>query len=143
EEIGSPGSGPVLAELAREHALGLLFEPALPDGMLVAGRKGSGTFSAAFAGRSAHAGRDPKLGRNAIHAMADFIVALNTVADVSSGISVNVGRVEGGGAVNVVPDNAVCHFNLRVSTSDEQEEVQRRLHQLVEQFNKRDGFLMK
>ncbi len=139
EEIGSPGSAPALAALAPEHSLGLLFEPALPDGALVAARKGSGNFVASFAGRSAHAGRDPQLGRNAIHAMAEFIVALNTITGASPGITVNVGRVAGGGAVNVVPDRAVCHFNLRVCSPDEQEMVARHLEHLAEQFKARDG----
>ncbi len=58
EEIGSPGSAALLAATAKNHALGLLFEPALPDGALVDRRRGSGNFSIVIRGRSAHAGRD-------------------------------------------------------------------------------------
>jgi glutamate carboxypeptidase len=139
EEIGSPGSAPFLTALASEHALGLLFEPALPDGSLVGARKGSGTFSAVFGGRAAHSGRDPQAGRNAVHAMAEFVVALNAVSAGSPGITVNVGRVEGGGPVNVVPDRAACYFNVRVASADEQQKVERHLERLRDDYNARDG----
>jgi glutamate carboxypeptidase len=139
EELGSPGSGPVLASLANEHSLGLLFEPALADGALAAARKGAGNFTAFITGRSAHAGRDPSRGRNAIHAMAELIVRLAAMAAASPGITVNVGSVEGGGAVNVVPDRALCRFNVRVSTAAEQRLVERRLHDLSTEFGSRDG----
>src|SRR5579872_6178436 len=54
EEIGSPGSGALLAEKAKDCQFGLLFEPALPDGAIVNGRRGSGNFSIIVRGRAAH-----------------------------------------------------------------------------------------
>ena len=140
EELGSPGSGPVLASLAKECGLGLLFEPALPDGALVSSRKGSGNFTAVVTGRAAHAGRDPHLGRNAIHSMGELIVKLAAIGAASPGITVNVGRVEGGGAANVVPDRAECRFNVRVATAAEQRLVRDRLAELSRAFTARDGF---
>src|SRR5262249_39128994 len=61
EEIGSPGSGSLFAAAAKRNDIGLLFEPALPDGSLVASRKGSGNFTFIVHGRAAHAGRDAHL----------------------------------------------------------------------------------
>lgn len=139
EELGSPGSSHLFEALAAEHALGLLFEPALADGSLVAARKGSGNFTAVMHGRSAHAGRDPHMGRNAIHALAELVVKLSELEDVGAGLTVNVGRIEGGGAVNVVPDRAVCRFNIRVTTPEDQQAVEARIAQLVARFNVRDG----
>jgi glutamate carboxypeptidase len=138
EELGSPGSAALFEALAAGHGVGLLFEPALPDGALVGARKGSGNFTAVVSGRSAHAGRDPHLGRNAVHAMAELIVRLNEMN--AGGVSVNVGRVEGGGAVNVVPDRATCRFNVRVVSSDEQRAVEARLAELEKEFNRREGY---
>ena len=66
EEIGSPGSAPLLIQAAKRNNLGLVFEPSLPDGNLVGARKGSGNFTAIARGKAAHAGRNPQLGRNAI-----------------------------------------------------------------------------
>jgi len=139
EEIGSPGSASILVEAAARNQFGLVFEPALPDGALVATRKGSGNFVATFHGRAAHAGREPHNGRSAINTMAGFILDLNLMQEEGPGITVNVGRVSGGGALNVVPDLAQCRFNIRISTPDEQMRVLQRLEHLVAQVNSREG----
>jgi glutamate carboxypeptidase len=128
----------VFDALAKEHDVGLLFEPALPNGNLVDSRKGSGNFTAVVRGRSAHAGRDFHRGRNAIVALSEFVLKLTELT--AGGVTLNVGRVAGGGAVNVVPDLASCRFNVRVSTPDDQRTVERRLRELGEPFNARDGF---
>lgn len=139
EEIGSTGSAPLLAEGARRNDFGLTFEPGLPDGTLAGARKGSGNFSAVVHGRAAHAGRDPQLGRNAIAALAEFILAINGLNGQKPGVTVNPGRIEGGGPVNVVPDLAICHFNVRVATHDEQLWVQEELKKMEVAFAEKDG----
>lgn len=120
EEIGSPGSAQLLETAAERNHIGLVFEPCFTSGDLVGDRKGSGLFTAVIRGKAAHAGREPHLGRNAISALAWFIIVLNAFASTRSGLTVNVGFVEGGGAANVVPDRAKCHFNVRVKTVDDQ-----------------------
>ena len=40
-------------------------------------------------------------------------------------MTVNCGRVEGGGAVNIVPDLAIGRFNIRVTRADEQQEIEK------------------
>jgi len=137
EEIGSPGSGPLFAEAARRNNWGLLFEPSWEDGSLVSHRRGSGNFTLVVRGRAAHAGRDPEAGRNAIHVLAGLIVALQAMA--SAHITVNVGKVEGGGPVNVVPDLAIGRFNVRVDDQAQQRQVERELAQIVQQYDGRDG----
>jgi glutamate carboxypeptidase len=139
EEIGSPGSAPLLVQAAKRNHLGLVFEPSLPDGNLVGARKGSGNFTVTVRGKAAHAGRDPHLGRNAIVAMAGFIEGLASLADPGGGITTNVGYVEGGGPVNVVPDLAICRFNVRVATQDDKRSFERGLMRLAEEINRIDG----
>ena len=73
EEIGSPGSVHVVKKLASRCDVGLLYEPALPDGTLVSWRKGSGNFTFVVRGRAAHAGREFEKGRNAIVAVSRLI----------------------------------------------------------------------
>src|SRR3546814_12409564 len=63
---GSHASAALIAELARGKAAALTYEPALPDGTLAGARPGSGNFSVLVHGRSAHAGRNPEDGRNAL-----------------------------------------------------------------------------
>jgi glutamate carboxypeptidase len=131
EEVGSPGSAALLAEVARGKNAALTYEPAaLPDGTLAGSRPGSGNFSLHVRGRSAHAGRNPEEGRNAIAAAADLGVRLD--AAKRPGLSVNVARIEGGGPNNVVPDHAVLRMNMRPATGADQQEAERLLAAAVE-----------
>lgn len=116
EEISSPGSAPLLVECARRVDAGLTFEPSLPDGTLAGARPGSGNFSIHVKGKSAHAGREPEKGRNAVVAAADLAIRLTAL--IATSLKVNVGRIEGGGPNNVVPDNAVLRVNMRPSTPE-------------------------
>lgn len=143
EEIGSIGSAPLLVEGAKRNDFGLTYEPSLPDGTLAGARKGSGNFTALVKGRAAHAGREPHLGRNAIAMLAEFITAIFALNGKMPGVTVNPGRIGGGGPVNVVPDLAQCAFNVRVATPEEQVFVENELTDLQEQFNARDGFGLK
>ena len=112
EETGSLSSAALIAELARGKAAALTYEPsALPDGTLAGARAGSGNWSLTVTGKSAHAGRNPQDGRNAIVAAAALTLGLKALE--REGLSVNPARIDGGGATNVVPDLAVLRFNIR------------------------------
>ena len=140
EEIGSPGSAPVLVEAARRNHYALVFEPAPDATHLVTARKGSGNFAATFHGKAAHAGREPHKGRNAVLAAARFALdATAAISSVSQNTTINVARIEGGGPANVVPDLATTHFNVRASTPDEQHEVESRLGELIATAGRQDG----
>lgn len=143
EEIGSPASSALFVDAAQRNDVGLLFEPALPDGTLAGARKGSGNFTAVVTGRSAHAGRDPQAGRNAIHALAEFVVGVAAINNPRDGVIANVGRIEGGTAPNVVPDRAVCRFNLRVDTIEQQRHVDAQLAALARQIDQREGYTLR
>jgi glutamate carboxypeptidase len=139
EELGSPGSAAVLAECARRNQFGMVYEPAFADGALVGERKGSGNFTVVVRGRSAHAGRDFHHGRNAIHAAAAIVAALEEINRSIPGVTVNVGRIDGGGPVNVVPDLAIVRFNVRLPNREVQPRVEAELRRIVEQTDQRDG----
>ncbi len=139
EEIGSPGSAPLLAAAAHRNQLGLVFEPAFPDGALVGARRGTGNFTVLVRGRAAHAGREPHMGRNAIDALARFIVDLKDLHGAGPQITVNVGTIRGGGPVNVVPDLAVCRINVRVAEPGDQRRFEGNLEKLSEEINWLDG----
>ena len=98
EEISSPGSAGLFVEAAKRNHLGLLFEPAMDEaGTLVSSRRGSGNFSVVVRGRSAHAGRNPTKGRNAVVAAAGLATELDALGkEVEGGVSVNIGRIDGG-----------------------------------------------
>jgi len=123
EEVGSPGSSALIAAAARGKRAALTYEPsALPDGTLAGARPGSGNFSFTVRGRSAHAGRNPEDGRNAIVAAADL--ALRLERGKYPGLTVNPAKVDGGGPNNVVPDLAILRLNLRPATPEDQARAQ-------------------
>ena len=120
EEVGSPASADLLVEAARDKQAALTYEPAaLPDGTLAGARPGSGNFSFVVHGRSAHAGRNPEEGRNALVAAAEL--ALRLSMSKTPGLSINPAKIEGGSPNNVVPDLAILRANFRPRTSDDQE----------------------
>jgi len=117
EEVGSLSSAPLLAQAAGGKKAALTYEPAaLPDGTLAGARPGSGNFAMVVHGRSAHAGRNPEDGRNALLAAADLALRLGALR--RDGLSVNPSRIEGGSPSNVVPDLAVLRVNLRPRTPE-------------------------
>jgi glutamate carboxypeptidase len=132
EEVGSPGSAALIARAAAGKVAALTYEPAaLPDGTLAGARPGSGNFSFVIIGRSAHAGRNPEDGRNAIVAAAEL--AMRLAHSKTPGLSINPARIDGGSPNNVVPDRAVLRVNLRPATGDDQEIAQRLIVNAVEQ----------
>lgn len=116
EETGSLSSAPLIARAARGKVAALTYEPALPDGTLAGARGGTGNFSLTVHGRSAHAGRNPRDGRNAIVAAADL--ALRLASATGDDLTVNPARIEGGGPNNVVPDLAILRINFRPASPD-------------------------
>jgi len=115
EETGSLSSAPLIARLAQGKYAALTYEPAaLPDGTLAHSRGGSGNYAVVFTGRSAHAGRNPEDGRNALVAAADCAVRLKALQHAD--LPVNPAKIEGGAANNIVPDHAVLRFNIRPKT---------------------------
>jgi glutamate carboxypeptidase len=117
EETGSLASRGLIEELARGKYAALTYEPsALPDGTLAHARGGTGNYSITIHGRSAHAGRNPHEGRNAIVAASDMVLRIAALA--ADDITVNPAKIEGGSANNVVPDLAVLRFNIRPKSTE-------------------------
>ncbi len=137
EEVGSPSSAPLIAELAKGKIAALTYEPALPDGTLAGERAGSGNFSIIFTGKSAHAGRNPDDGRNALLAAADL--ALRLKALTREGLTVNPARIEGGSPNNVVPDHAVLRVNFRPKTPEIVAETEKLLRNMVAAIEREHG----
>jgi glutamate carboxypeptidase len=120
EEVGSPASATLLTRAAQGKRAALTYEPAaLPDGTLAGARPGSGNFSFVVKGRSAHAGRNPEEGRNAVVAASEL--ALRLAMSKTPGLSINPAKIDGGSPNNVVPDLAILRVNLRPRTSDDEE----------------------
>jgi glutamate carboxypeptidase len=142
EETGSAGSRDALEEAARNHAFALVFEPGRENGRIVRARMGTGVFTIEVRGRSAHAGRGAADGRNAILALAEYLPQIANLPEQIPGTLLNVGRISGGSAVNVVPDRAQAEINVRTSRAGQEELVLQKLRELAAPINAREGFAL-
>lgn len=139
EEIGSPGSAPLIQKAAQRVHLGMIFEPCFPDGNLAGQRKGSGNFTIVSHGKSAHAGREHHLGRNAIRALCDFVSTMDDLNGQRPGLTFNPGYIHGGGPTNIVPDRCIHKFNIRLKQLDDEQWCLQKLGDIIEGINKRDN----
>lgn len=134
EETGSYHSDAALRAQARRHDVGLVFEPALPDGSLVIERPGSGQFYLEARGKAAHVGRDFASGVSAVAALAHAITTISAHADPTQGRIVNVGVLSGGRATNIVPDSAQAWGNVRFASDLAQQQLSAALDALPRQL---------
>lgn len=140
EETGSLASAKILAERAPAADIGLTYEPALADGTLAGARKGSGNFTVVVSGKAAHAGREFFEGRNAVVLLSRIVGDLAALTDGRPGLTVNPAVVTGGVAPNVVPDRALCRFNVRLEEPEDAPWFEAQLATIMERYNKEDGF---
>lgn len=143
EEIGSPGSASFLQQQAKDAKLALVYEPSMtPDGLFAGPRKGSGKFSIVVKGKAAHAGRDFDAGRNAICYLAELMTDINALNHQKPGLTVNIGYVKGGGALNIVPDTAVAKLDVRLADKREGDWFYQQLNQLISKYNAANDYVV-
>jgi glutamate carboxypeptidase len=113
EELGSPGSRSWIEDEARAADWVLVLEPARPGGGVIVRRGAVGALIVEAAGRTAHAAVNPEAGASALKALARLVEPLEALSRPAEGVVVNVGRLTGGTARQVVPDAAEMHVDLR------------------------------
>lgn len=126
EEVGSPTSRARIESAAKGHKYALVMEPGRDGDRVVTSRKGVGRFVVTVKGRAAHAGMRHEDGRSAILEMARQILRIESWTDYARGITVNVGRIEGGTGVNVVSAECTAEIDLRVPDPRSAEEMTHR-----------------
>ncbi|POT56322.1 peptidase M20 [Citrobacter amalonaticus] len=136
EETGSVWSHEWIGELAKRSRVVLVCEAARADGSLVKARKGMAGYHLTFKGKAAHAGNDPEKGRSAITALGNSIIAINALADISRGTTLNIGVIKGGSAANVVADEAFAELDVRFWENEEYARISQSLEKMC-----REGFL--
>ncbi len=95
---------------------------------LITSRKGRAIFELAARGHAAHAGAHHRTGANAIRQLARAVDTLEALTDHSRGLTVNVGRIEGGLAFNRVPHAATASFEMRAADPDVFATALRQIH---------------
>ncbi len=140
EETGSHGTVEIFRAAARRHQFGFVFEPARPSGDIIHSRKGTGVFTATCHGRAAHAAKVPNDGRNAILALAGFLLEIAQIPAALPDVMVNVGNIRGGtAATNIVPHLAVAEIDVRITRPADREPLLARLRAAADRLSAGDG----
>lgn len=143
EELGSPASRVFIESIRSRYQAALVYEPAVtPEGGFAKNRKGSGKFTLVATGKTAHAGRAFKKGRNAIPYLAEALLAINALNNNNRNITFNIGEIAGGEALNIVPDTAVAKIDVRVSLPEDEAWVTDAFNTILKQL-KREGYHLK
>lgn len=139
EEIGSPVSSSLFDELAAHYQAALVYEPAMTaTGTLAKNRRGSGKLTLIATGKAAHVGRAFSEGRNAICYLAEALCTINELNGKRDGITLNVGKIAGGEALNMVPDKAVAKLDVRISQPEDQHWVRAEIDKIIHHLKRQD-----
>lgn len=131
EETGSVHSQAFIEETARQCGLALVMEFAAKNEGLKTWRKGLAHYSLRVGGRSSHAGNAPEKGINAVVEAAHQTLHISELAAPDHGTSVSVTVLNGGGAVNVIPDSATVRVDVRFSVRSEADRIAKAMQSLT------------
>lgn len=123
EEIGSPASAGILAEIATAMDAAFCMECARENGDLVIQRKGVADVRIDIRGRAAHSGVEPDRGVNAAVEAAHLLLEVQALSGTRPGLGVNIGIVEAGNRANIVPSDARLLGEVRAQTMRDLEQT--------------------
>ncbi|MDQ0138482.1 M20 family metallopeptidase [Cupriavidus necator] len=132
EEIGSPATRDRIMTVAREVRAVFNAEPGRVSGNLVTGRKGSMVVEFEVEGVAAHSGINHAHGASAIDALARKVLALHALTDAASGVTTNVGCVQGGIVPNMVAPHANAQLDVRFTAETDMEALYGRIREIIE-----------
>lgn len=139
EEIGSAASREMMCQLAEQCEAVLIYEPSLtPEGIVAKNRKGNIKITLVATGVSAHAGRDFHLGRNAICYLAEIVTSIHALNGQREGVTLNVGKIAGGTALNTIPDKAVAKVDVRITFPEDASWIHEQLEYIKTKHHKDD-----
>ncbi len=137
EEVGSDTSRRITENLAKKSAAVLVIEPSHgPRGAVKTARKGIGEYVLKVTGKAAHSGLDFEKGQSAILELAKQVIAISKLVDLKRGLTLNVGTVQGGTRVNVIPAEASAVLDVRVARKQDAADIDRKLRSL-KPFNRK------
>ena len=113
EEIGSRSSLSLIQNEANRSAFALVLECGGLNGEVVTGRKGNLMVELHVEGQAGHAAFAEGDKASAILEMAHKTIQFESLNDFERGITVNVGKVEGGIGPNTVSDLCTAQIDLR------------------------------
>ena len=119
EEIGSRSSIDLIQKEANSSAFSFVLEAGGLENEIVTGRKGNLTIELHIEGRAGHAAFATKDKPSAILEMAHKIIEFESLNDFDKGITINVGKIDGGIGSNTIPEFSNAQVDFRfVDPSD-------------------------
>jgi glutamate carboxypeptidase len=132
EELGSPNGRAAIESEATGARAVFNAEPGRKSGNVVKARRGGTFFRAIVTGRSAHAGQNPHEGRSAIEEMARKILAWHALTSEEPDVTVSVGIVKGGQAVNMIAPFCEAKIDLRFAEAATGERLEAEIRRIAE-----------
>lgn len=117
---------PFIEELKTATAC-LVLECGRPGGGFVVSRKGGVWAGISATGFPSHAGTEPEKGKNAILALCQEVQRIAALDRPTEDLTMVVGKITGGTAVNVVPEWAEARIDIRSAHEDALQEMIRRI----------------
>lgn len=133
EEIGSPATRDLIMDKVRGARAVFNAEPGRVSGNVVTSRKGSMVVEFEVTGVAAHAGINHAAGASAIEALARKTLALHALTDPATGVTCNVGVVQGGIVPNMVAPHAKAEVDLRFTADTDPDALLERVRAIVEE----------
>ena len=125
EEVGSPGSRPIIEQVAGKCTAVYVLEAAQGLAYKTA-RKGTGVFRIEVSGVAAHSGVDFEKGASAIRELARMVETVSGWTDLKRGLTVNVGVIQGGSKPNVVAADAWAEVDVRIGRKADGPRIERK-----------------
>jgi len=113
EEIGSRSSLDIIQKEAHQSAFALVLECGGLNGEIVTGRKGNLMIELHVEGKAGHAAFSDQGKSSAILEMAHKIIDFESLNDFERGITINVGKVEGGIGPNTISEFCTAQIDFR------------------------------
>jgi len=146
EEVGSEGSGSIIANIAADNDVALSYEPnasketakalagVAAEGVLLSAA-GTAQVRLKVTGRAAHAGAAPEEGRNALVELADQIVRTREVYKSVKGAQMNWTMANASPVRNQIPGEAEALADMRYSEPEAPKELEAALQKVVAAHN--------
>ena len=127
EEIGSRSSLDVIQHEANQSAAAFVLESGGLNGEVVTGRKGALMTEMHVEGQAGHAAFADQGKSSAILEMAHKIIQFEALNDFQKGLTVNVGKVEGGIGPNTVSEFCTAQIDFRYVNPEDFKELESKI----------------
>jgi glutamate carboxypeptidase len=134
EEIGSPGSGPLITKLGGQYDAVFSFEGGgFSNDMVRLATSSIAIVELKVTGKASHAGAAPEQGRNALYEMAHQIMKSRNFGDDKRGLKINWTIANSGSVRNAIPAEATAIADIRALANVDLDEIENKLKESIKE----------